>query len=101
MMTIPLQGWLVQPISMSTAGSSPAPSRISPTRRRSDAAAAWSGSRGTVRMEDLLYGTGEEARQRDRQRQGRGVPAGFDGVDGLPGHPHGVGELGLRQVAGE
>jgi hypothetical protein len=49
-------------------------------------------------MEDLLDGPGEEAGQRDRQRQRWGVAAGLDGVDGLAGDAHRLGELALGQA---
>src|SRR5579884_249751 len=49
-------------------------------------------------MEDLLYGGSEEPGQCDGQGERRGVAAGLDGVDGLPGNPERGGQVALRQV---
>src|SRR4029450_13886392 len=66
-------------------------------RQDSLGAGGW-GSWWAVCMEDLLHGVGEEAGEGDRERQRGGVAAGLDGVDGLAGHAHGLGELALRQA---
>ena len=53
-----------------------------------------------VCMEDLLDGGPEEPGNGDGQREGRRVPAGLDGVDGLPGDGQCAGELALGQPFG-
>src|SRR6516225_8240966 len=50
-----------------------------------------------VCMENLLDGNAEKPGDRDGQRQRRGIAAGLDRVDRLPGHVHALGEVALRQ----
>ena len=50
-------------------------------------------------MKNLFDSHSEEPGCPESQRQTRIELAGLDGVDGLPGHIEGVGQLGLRPVA--
>src|SRR5262249_10602129 len=50
-----------------------------------------------IRIEHLLHGGAEEARQRDRERERGRVPLLFDGVDRLPRHVERRRQVPLRQ----
>jgi len=56
-------------------------------------------TRAILVMKNLFYAHSEKTGCPESQRQARIELAGLDGVDGLPGHIEGTGQLGLRPIA--
>src|SRR4249920_3828318 len=67
------------------------------TPARMGVASRWASPRMSVVIgEDLLDSRAEVAGQGDSERERRHVARPFDGVDGLAGHAHRDGQIGLR-----